>query len=297
MRNLPLPSRDTSRSDLETVLKEYKYKKQTKGYAASPEEIDAILELYDEYDEGPAVPSDALRGATLADALVEAIHAAFGQTQKKRKLKHIRSAAFKNVPQCPVCGIDPPVELDHFLPQSAFKPLSIYVRNLVPLCHACNDDKRALHAEDDANFVHAYFDELPDVQFLKAEVSIEGGGLVVDFSIEAVDGLDAGLRKRLADQMDKLRLNDRYADEITLFALGHTVALYTSFDTGGAGEVKRYLRRQSRVERGALYRNHWRPVLLQALSEHDDFCDGGFRMVLPIPPELLDAMAGELEDA
>jgi hypothetical protein len=60
--------------------------------------------------------------------------------------------------------------------------LAIYVRNLVPYCHDCNNSKKTHAGGDDKRFIHPYFDAIPDVQFLQATVHLQGGALRVEFA-------------------------------------------------------------------------------------------------------------------
>lgn len=146
-----MPSRASAKDDLKKVLVTYEYR-GTRGYAASDAEINAILALYNEYDRTPAIPSNSLKGQGLVNALKEAVAHAYLQTYEGRKIPHVREQAFKGVSQCPICGIGKPGELDHFLPQSKYKPLAIYSRNLIPLCHDCNDIKKAKDEEAGGDF-------------------------------------------------------------------------------------------------------------------------------------------------
>jgi hypothetical protein len=278
MKNLPSPSKLTVRADLEKVLYTYIWKGQVRGYAPTNAEFDAIIAIYNLYDRALGMPSDALKGPGLDVALSNAIKHAYPQTYVKGKIPHIREAAFQNVDLCPVCGIDPPVELDHYLAKSEFRPLSIYPWNLVPLCEACNGNKLA---QDSGKFVHAYFDLLPDVQFLQVEVSIENGGLITEYSIDSDAALPTPLLEKLEFQMEALSLNDRFQKDVNTYLIGHTTALYLSDEHGGGDGVRYFLNRQANVETHAFYRNHWRPVLLNALANTDEFCDGGFKEILP----------------
>lgn len=278
MKNLPRPPKTTARSDLDTVLYAYNYKGEVRGYAPTDVEIDAILAIYDLYDQALGVPSDALKGPNLDPALNGAIKHAYPQTYEGGKIPHIRTTAFENVDLCPICGVDPPVELDHHLPKAVFKPLSLYAWNLVPLCEACNGAKLA---GDAGKFVHAYFDTVPDVQFLQVEVSIENGGLITEYSINDNAGLASELLTKLKFQMEALSLNSRFQKDVNTNLVAHTTGLHMAAEFGGGTGVRSYLRKQAAVESRAFYRNHWRPVLLSALASHDEFCDGGFKVVLP----------------
>ncbi|MFV1593837.1 HNH endonuclease signature motif containing protein [Phaeobacter sp. JH20_36] len=278
MKNLPRPPKTTARDDLETVLYTYNYKGEVRGYAPTRGEIDAILAVYDLYDQSLGAPSDALKGPGLAPALNSAIRHAYPQTYENGKIPHIRETAFENVDLCPICGVDPPVELDHHLPKSVFEPLSLYAWNLVPLCEACN---KAKLAKDAGNFVHAYFDIVPDEQFLQVDVSIEDGGLITKYSIDENAQLAAPLLAKLKFQMEALSLNTRFQKDVNTNLVAHTTGLHMAAEFGGGDGVKRYLGKQASIETDAFHRNHWRPVLLNALVNHDEFCNGGFKDVLP----------------
>lgn len=278
MRNLPKPSRETARDDLEKVLYTYRYGGEDLGYAPTDAEIDAIIAIYDRYDELLGSPSPELKGPNLATDLRAAVLKAYGQTYEDGKIHHVRTNAFEKVDLCPMCGIDPPVELDHHLPKSVFKSLAIYAWNLVPLCEACNGDKLATDA---GKFAHAYFDILPDVQFLKVDVAVDNGGLTTIYWIDDGAAVPGPLLAKIKFQMEALSMNDRFQKDVNNYLVGHTTGIHMAAEFNGGDGVRYYLRRQAQVEEGAFYRNHWRPVLLHALASHAGFCDGEFRDVLP----------------
>ncbi len=290
-----MPSRDSARADLATALVTWKYAGSVKGYAATPAEIERILALYDQYDAQGAVACDALKGDDLPAALNQAVRHAYDFTQEARKLYSVRKAVLEGVDLCPVCGIDSADELDHHLPRSVFFPLAIYSRNLVPLCHGCNGIKLASFGDDAAgteHFVHAYFDALPDVDFIRAKVEIVGEALVVDFRLAEDVALAQPLAQRLAGQMRSLQLNARYKAEVNTYLVGHTAALHMTHGVQGKAGVARLLRVQAKQEAKApFHRNHWRAVLMRALAAYDDFTDGGFAKVLPIDAEMLEDLA------
>ncbi|ASP80481.1 HNH endonuclease [Sinorhizobium meliloti] len=278
MKNLPRPPKTTARDDLETVLYIYNYKGEVRGYEPTDIEIDAILAIYDLYDQAFGMPSDALKGPGLAPALNGAIRHAYPHTYEDGKIPHVRATAFENVDLCPICGVDPPVELDHHLPKAVFEPLSLYAWNLVPLCEACNGAKLA---KDAGKFLHAYFDIVPDVQFLRVEISIENGGLVTTYSVDDNAELDAPLLTKLKFQMEALSLNNRFQKDVNKYLVAHTTGLHMAAEFGGSVGVNYYLQKQAVVETHAFHRNHWRPVLLNALANHGAFCNGEFKNVLP----------------
>jgi hypothetical protein len=262
-----------------------------RGYAVSQAELNSLIALYDAYDGGLGAPSDDLKGPLLTEDLKAGIQAAYRFTQRGGKLQAMRSKLFRGVSHCPICGITPPRELDHHLPQASYRPLAIYVRNLVPLCHDCNQSKSAeAAAGPEQRLIHPYFDVLPDLQFLRATVRLEAAALTVDFDINPAAELPGPLRSRLSSQLHRLKLNQRYQQEINMYLTSHTVALSDAFEASAAEGVRSFLNRRARVERIAFYLNHWRPVLLGALADHEGFCGGGFEEVLPVARAIIPSL-------
>lgn len=288
MRILPLPARDLVRQQLASALQMYQRNGQQHGYPASEAEIDAVIALYDAYDAARGSPSDSLKGLGLDAALRKTIQDGYELTQVGRRLASIRAGLMQGVERCPICGIGAPRTLDHHLPKANYHPLAIYIRNLIPLCVECNQFKSVADSADPTErFIHPYFETLPEERFLRAEVTVQNGGLVVEFSLNPAVKMPALLAARLAYQLSRVRLNARYAQEINTTVSSHTTALHMCFGALGANGVREYLKRQASVEFNQFHVNYWRPVLLLALAEHDEFCAGAFQHVLPPIPALV----------
>lgn len=122
---------------------------------------------------------------------------------------------------------------------------------------------------------------------MKADVTLNGRTLVATFAIDAAAALPAGFTDRLSGQMQALGLDDRYQQEVNTYVASHAAALHLVHGTRGQDGVRTTLRLQTRFETKAFHRNHWRPTLLRALTDHDGFTGGGFAEVLPIPADML----------
>jgi hypothetical protein len=198
VRNLPLPARDLVRKHLTITLKVYERSGKQYGYPATEDEISEVIGLYDGYDAADGSPNDVFKGSDLDAALRKAILEGYDLTGVGRRLASIRTDLFQGVERCPICGISAPRVLDHHLPKSNYNPLAIYVRNLVPLCVDCNLSKgaaaSALPAEQ---FIHPYFEKLPNERFLRAHVSVQNGGLIAEFGLDPAVQLPALLAARL----------------------------------------------------------------------------------------------------
>lgn len=291
MKNLTMPGRAHSRADLLRAIRSYRYGGVEKGHQITENEVVEILNIYDIYDENLASPDDSLKGVGIAQSLRDAIYNAYDATQDKRRMQSIRERLTADVALCPICGIDPANELDHHLPRSVFKPLAIYERNLIPMCHTCNHTKLAGFGDEDGGrvqFLHAYFDVLPDIQFLHANVKVVGAGLVVKFSVAPHVVLPNNYEQRLTGQIESLSLNERYESEINTYLTSHSVTLHFMYRSGGRDAVRRSLILNAKHETACFYRNHWRPTLLAALAGNEDFINGGFADVFPVAEDLLE---------
>lgn len=282
MRSLPCPSRDEARAILAFAVEPYTHAGVQKGYAATDAELDSVVAMFDAYDAGLGAPAELMKGAGLSSQLRDAIYNGYEFTQAGRKLASLRASLMAGIELCPICGIAPPRELDHHLPRSAYHPLAVYPRNLVPLCHDCNQSKSKSVADDPAqHFFHPYLEAIPPVPFLRATISIHDGGLVADFDIDPTAEVEAIVRTRLAFVLERLKLNERYAREINIYLTSQVTAVRMSFDWGGAAGVRQYLLAQAGIESGRFHLNHWQPVLLRSLAAHDGFCGGDFAALLP----------------
>ena len=91
----------------------------------------------------------------LDDIKREKLYRLYGDTYEGRKLYFIRKALMNMVDICPMCGIQPPSQLDHHAPHSDYKSMSVSRLNLVPVCSVCNNKKRK---NDPKDFIHPYYD-------------------------------------------------------------------------------------------------------------------------------------------
>jgi hypothetical protein len=89
-------------------------------------------------------------------------------------LNNITQANFKLAPYCPYCNKNPSETMDHYLPKQKFPEYCFYAPNLVPACYSCNGKKgdRYINSINKRIFLNAYFDLIPEEQFLFVDLSI-----------------------------------------------------------------------------------------------------------------------------
>lgn len=241
-------------------------------YSLNAVERAAIHALYADYDQRLGEPNAALQPAALAGC-ANALHNAYNQVQKGQRLAALRSKLLSAVMECPLCGSGDATTLDHHLPKDDYRALAINPRNLVPSCQPCNRAKGTLAALAGQGMIHAYFQAIPPVTFLKATATYAAGALTVAFSVDPA-GLPPPLADRLTFQLGRMKLTERHPDAINIFLFGQKLAF--RLFRGKPGE--RDLLRQFLLD-GAdtldqdLGLNHWRAALFRGLADCDAFLD------------------------
>jgi hypothetical protein len=127
MWNLPRPDTGRTRDDLDLV-----FPPNNEPPLATQHEKDSVLALYQTYDNAGGRPGENLEGGHIADAIHDAILAAYGWVQESRKLAKLRSDLKLAAEKCPYCGIGEVHELDHHLVKAVYKIFSIFPLNLIP---------------------------------------------------------------------------------------------------------------------------------------------------------------------
>lgn len=157
---LEKPLIDEALQDIERVIAE------SNGRITDADGI-SLKKLYRLYDRQHGTISE-LQNADVNGAVRETLHDLFAKTRDGRRLSYIRMQLFRAVDICPMCGIQPPSQLDHQMPRSKYASLSVCRLNLVPICGVCNNKK---NASDASSFVHPYYDhELRDLPFFVIEI-------------------------------------------------------------------------------------------------------------------------------
>jgi hypothetical protein len=251
-------------------------------YPITDAQKESVLELYRNYDANSGIPVAALKSPTFGQLFLAALQNSYSQIQIGGRLKDLRDELIMLTSLCPYCGFGEITNLDHHLPLSLYKGLSIYPKNLVPCCGTCNNKKRAVGGEQaNKQFQHIYFNPIPEgIIFFKATAHLDAGSLSVMFEIQDAEGMPPETLERLRFQINRLKLNDRYVSTINDFIISHKLSFEMMFEIRNSGEdVKSFIHR-SAISLGKEYGlNDWRPVLFRALAECNEFCDGGFSAI------------------
>lgn len=131
---------------------------------------------------------------------------------------------------CPICGLKPCSEMDHYMPRSLFHEYSSHASNLIPLCHDCNQDKHDywLNRKGKRYFFNAFFDRLP-ANIIDCTINISHGFPQVKISIcselDAAKYYDSVVLRTIK----KLKLIDRFQAAADAMMRGEIQRLKTDF--------------------------------------------------------------------
>ena len=196
-----------------------------------------------------------------------------GTTQPLRQLKQaIRDAQPKRLLKyCPMCGTTLPGTFDHYMPAVKFPEFSVHPMNLVPCCGKCNSTKDDdwLSATGKRQFLHAYTDQVPDLQFVKVRLhedpAFDGVGAI--FSISRPPGVADELWELIDSHFRRLNLIDRY-DERGNDEVAEILSDCRQFRDAGGQNAQDFLSGRAQDRAGVYGRNHWIPVLMNAMAHH-----------------------------
>lgn len=273
MRKIKIPSND-SISELKTALN---YKSGVPKYKLPVHEEAIIIQLYGKYENLQGVANDDFKSINLIAATNNAIYDAYDETQEDGRLEKLRSRILLSVNRCPLCGISDADELDHHLPRSIYKALSVYSSNLIPICHKCNNKKKTLTGINiEERFTHFYYDNFPSFPLLLVDVSFSIDSLSIRFKIND-KGISDLLYKQLNFQIERIALNKRLQKECNVYVCSIGSLLEEAYGENDCGNLKTLLLKQSQDNARIFGINDWRTAFTFSLANCEEFCNGGFK--------------------
>lgn len=93
---------------------------------------------------------------------------------------------------CPLCESEAVYELDHYIPREIMPEYSVHIKNLIPLCHRCNNVKLDSWLDDRNKRIifNAYYDKLPNEDLLEANIIMGAVGGLPTIKIAIKSGID-----------------------------------------------------------------------------------------------------------
>ena len=164
-----------------------------------------IKKLYRDYEQRGGNVTDA-HLSTISDDKAKAIQGQYPKTYDGGALNYIRKELIDHVQLCPCCSNSSDFTLDHYMPQSSYKALSVCRLNLIPMCGVCNNLKNGKTYSD---FLHAYYDKVPEQEIIKAKVWIVKKRFVVKLKINDSIITDPVICNKIKQQVKELQIMQR----------------------------------------------------------------------------------------
>lgn len=192
-------------------------------------------------------------------------------TKSLRQLKKdIKAAQEKRLLKyCPMCGTTLPTTFDHYLPANRFPEYSVFAANLVPCCSHCNSTKDDdwLNASGNRQYLYAFYDDLPDVDFLTVTLHQVAGlsGVGATFSLVDPHVIANSQWALLKSHFDKLSLIERY-NQLGNDEVAEILSVCKIHLDEGGGSAKGFLTARAKDGFKNHGRNHWRAVLMARMA-------------------------------
>lgn len=171
---------------------------------------------------------------------------------------------------CPYCTIGEASSLDHIIPKTVMPVFADHPKNLIPCCSNCNSKKSNVwFADNNWDYINLYLDDLPDVQFLFVDFTIDNNTLKVNFHIDNRKNIDRKLFLKIFNHYTKLDLCRRFElycnQEISEVAI-----LIKSFSKCVADDkCKEVILESSKELQNEYGFNYWKAVLRAACCTND----------------------------
>ncbi|RHX77492.1 hypothetical protein [Leptospira yasudae] len=190
---------------------------------------------------------------------------------KTKVSEEIRSQIVESVPKifsgkCVNCFIGNNEELDHFLPQSHFPYLSIFHLNLVPICGVCNKNKGENIPRKKKDYLHPYFDKMPNTEYLKCRLIINENYAKADYYL-----YDKNIQKiadRVKEHYKNLKLFDRFRENAAFYLarISHVNK------KRGPTVARKNLESDLDILKLCFGKNHWNVVLCKEMIKVGYLC-------------------------
>ncbi|SPK72692.1 Phage-related protein [Cupriavidus taiwanensis] len=236
---------------------------------------DVITQCYEDYAQAIALGALAgLVGNVQAAQLSGPLRACYDSpTQPLRELKQaIHEAQPKRLLKyCPMCGTTLPRTFDHYMPAVKFPEFAVHPLNLVPCCATCNSTKDAdwLTPAGARQYLHAYSDQLPDLQFLSVQLHENAvlQGVGATFSMQRPRAMPNALWPLIVSHFTRLNLIARY-DERGNDEIAEILSVCRVHLDAGGPDARTFLQGLAEDRKAVFGRNHWIAVLMEAMAQH-----------------------------
>ena len=174
---------------------------------------------------------------------------------------------------CQYCTLNSVNTLDHFIPKEDFPEFSVNPLNLFPCCPECNSKKSNLcFRGDESLFLNLYLDELPEINYLKAEFEFTDEIPLVTFSLYNFGLIDRITFRTISNHFERLDLLERMREKSNEIVTEIINSLKTNYRLkNDVEELKIFIEEEELENKEAYGFNYWKSVLKLSLIQYDEF--------------------------
>ncbi|RHA50157.1 hypothetical protein DW934_04130 [Blautia obeum] len=197
--------------------------------------------------------------------------------QSSNIFQEVKRQLLKNIPEgrtgmCPFCMISEPTTFDHYFSESEYPEYIIFAPNLVPCCSQCNSIKgNRLFSENqrERKIIHFYYDNLPQMQYLKAVFKVNNKIPQVSFSLEFEN--ESEITAIIENHFDTLHLLERYKRQSNDVVSTECEIIRNQLKSGGTvEECAKILKIRANVFQKVNGLNYWKTCIYMAMSKSEE---------------------------
>ncbi len=240
---------------------------------------DPIVETYKEYLNSKKT-LECLSKSICNDIQKRAMISCYEQSTKY--LEHLKSGILLSQKVdmgklCQFCGINSANTFDHYVPKSVFPEFSVFGPNLIPCCSECNSLKSESWIGENRFFINLYYDSIPNVPIIKAQITIIDDLPVVRFMyLQNEDGSEVYKQYSncytIQEHYKRLQLFSRFKDNCNnyLFEIVNSLRIKNKVSQS---DVMLHLDEEYSMISDLYGPNHWKSLLVKGLIDCDGFAE------------------------
>lgn len=246
------------------------YKERLQGYGA------AISDQFEEYDQRfendnlVGLANYGFAGNDKEDLL--RLYSYKGALMQRLKINVTTTQHNRIMNTCQNCTISEVNSFDHFVNKDEFPEFSVHPKNLFPSCAICNSYKGEIWRENETiQYLNLYLDQLPEEQYLFVDITVNGGTVEADFSLDNRYGIDPIFFERVQNHYQRLHLCNRFRENShsVIAPLENVIKSYV--DVLSVEEVVDLVIESAERNMDYFGFNYWKSILEIELVSSDDF--------------------------
>lgn len=188
----------------------------------------------------------------------------------RTRLSSLQTATIRNT--CQNCTLIPIQSMDHILPKEMYPEFCINPLNLFPSCQTCNAYKsRSWTKGGKRLFLNLFLDDLPDEQYLFADIRHGKDGIDFKFKLKFSKSIDKSLASLIDSHYTLLHLLERMRLSSSAYLAEFRNTLVAARKRLTNKEVVQMVFEKTADDKVCYGTNYWKSILEESLVNDDTF--------------------------